>query len=45
MSFPNYLLRKTCLDKCLTRRVLEHPSTDNMANGWKQCCNLNIEDL
>ena len=31
---------KTCLDKCLTSRVLEDPWTDNMANVWKHCCNL-----
>ena len=41
MYFLNYCLRKTRLDKCLTRRVSEDPSTDNMANGSKHCCNLN----
>ena len=41
MSFNNYRIRKTWLDKCLTSRVSEDPSTDNVANGWKHCCNLN----
>ena len=29
------------LDKCLKSRVLGDPSTENMANGFKHCCNLN----
>ena len=41
MYFPKYRLRKTWLDKCLKSRVSEDPSTDNMANGSKQFCNLN----
>ena len=41
MSFPNYRLHKTWLDKCLKRRVSQDPSRDNMANGSKYCCNLN----
>ena len=41
MYFPKYRLRKTWLDKCLKSRVSEDPSTDNMANGSKHCCNLN----
>ena len=41
MYFRKCRLRKTWLDKCLTSRFSEHPSKDNMANGWKHCCNLN----
>ena len=41
MYFWNYRLRKTWLDKSLKIRVLEDPSTDNMVNGSKHCCNLN----
>ena len=40
MSFNNYRLRKTSLDKCLTSRVSEDPSTDNVANGSKHCFSL-----
>ena len=45
MYFRKYRLRNTWLDKCLTRHVSEHPSTDNMANGPKYCCNLNDSTL
>ena len=41
MYFRNYELGKTWLDKFLTTRVSEDPSTDNMANESKHCCNLN----
>ena len=41
MSFGDYRLRKTWLDKCLKRRVSQNPSTDNTANGSKHCCNVN----
>ena len=37
----NYRVLKTWLDNCLKIRVSEDPETDNMANGLKQCCNLN----
>ena len=37
MYFQNYRLRKGCL----TSRVSEDPSTDNMANGPRHRCNLN----
>ena len=40
--FPKLsVLQKTWLDKCLKSHVLGKPSTDNMANGLKYCCNLN----
>ena len=41
MYFRKYRLRKTWLDKCLKSCFSEDPSRDNMANGWKYCCNLN----
>ena len=41
MYFQKYRLRKTLLDQCLKSHVSQDPSTDNMANGWKDCCNLN----
>ena len=41
MYFRNYGLRKTGLDKSLKSPVSEDPSTGNMVNGPKQCCNLN----
>ena len=41
MYFQKYGLRKTWLGKCLTSHVSEHPSTENMANGAKYCCNQN----
>ena len=41
MYFPKYWVPKTSLDKCLKSRVAEDPSTNNMANGSKHCCNLN----
>ena len=40
MYLRKYRLRKTWLDQCLKSRVSEDPSTDNMANGSKHCCNL-----
>ena len=39
--FPKLRLRKTSLYKCVKSPVSEDPSTDNMANGLKHCCNLN----
>ena len=41
MYLQNYWLRKRSLDKCLKGRVSDDPSTDNMANGLKNCCNTN----
>ena len=41
MYFRNHRLRKTWLDKCLKSRASEDPSTGNMANCSKHCCNLN----
>ena len=41
MYFRKCRLGKTWLNKCLKSRVLEDPSTNNMANGSKHCCNLN----
>ena len=41
MGFPNYGLQKTWLEICLKSPVSEDPSTGNMVNGWKHCCNLN----
>ena len=41
MYFRKYRLQKTWLDKCLKSRVSQEPSTNNMANGSKYCCNLN----
>ena len=41
MYFRNYGLRKTWLDNCLQRPVLEDPSTGNMVNGRKHRWNLN----
>ena len=41
MYFQNEGLRKTLLDKCLKSRVSEEPSTGNITNGLKHCCNLN----
>ena len=40
MYFRNYRLRNRRLDKCLKNPVLEYPSTNNMVNGHKHCCNL-----
>ena len=40
MYFRNYRLRKTWLDKFLTSRFSEDPSTDNTENGSKHFCNL-----
>ena len=41
MYFRKYRLRNTWLNKCLKSRVLEDPSTKDMANGLKHSCNLN----
>ena len=41
MYFGKSRLRKTWLDKCLKSGVLEDPSTNNMANALKHCCNVN----
>ena len=41
MYFQSHQLQKAWLDKCLKICVSEDPSTDNMANGSKHCCNLN----
>ena len=41
MHFGNYGFQKTLLDKCLKSRISEDPSTINMVNRMKQCCNLN----
>ena len=41
MYFGNYRPRITWLDKCLKSLVSDEPSTDNMANGSKDCWNLN----
>ena len=41
MYYWNYLLQKTWLDQCLKSCVSKVPRTHNMANGSKQCCNLN----
>ena len=40
MSFWNYGLRKTWLEKCLKTPVSEDPSTSNMGNGRKHCSKL-----
>ena len=37
MSFQNYGLRKTWLDKCLKSPVSEDPLTSNIGNGPKHC--------
>ena len=41
MYFRKYRLRKKWLDNCLKSLVSEVPSTGNMENGRKHCCNLN----
>ena len=41
MSFGNYGLRKTWLDKCLKSAVEECPSKSNVVNGPKPVSNLN----
>ena len=41
MYFLEYCLRKTWLDKCLKSRVSEDCWTEKMANGSKNCRNLN----
>ena len=40
MYFRKYCLGKRGLDKCLKNPSSECPSTSNMANGKKHCCNL-----
>ena len=45
MYFRNYRLKKTWLDQRQKIRVSEDPSTDDMANGSKQFCNLNEAPL
>ena len=40
MYFRNCGLRKRCLKKCLKNPVSEDPSTSNMVNGPKHCCNV-----
>ena len=39
MYSRKYWLRKTYLDKCLKSRISEDPSTNNLENGSKHCCN------
>ena len=39
MYFQNYGLPKRWFDKCLKNPVSEDPSTSNMVNGPKHCCN------
>ena len=41
MYFRNYGLRKTLLDDCLNSPFSDDPSTGNISNGLKYCCNLN----
>ena len=41
MCFQNYELRRRSLDKCLKYPLSKDPSTMNMVNGRKHCCNLN----
>ena len=40
--FPEKLVRKIWLDKCLKSRVSEDPWTDNRTNGSTRCCDLNV---
>ena len=40
MYFRNHRIRKKSLHKCLKGPVSEDSSTDNMANGLKDCWNL-----
>ena len=40
MYFRNYRLRNRGLDKCLKNPAAEYPSTNNMVNGHKHCCNV-----
>ena len=40
MYFENSGLENRSLDKCLKSRVSERPSTDNITNGFKHCCNM-----
>ena len=39
--FLEIMVRKACLDECLKGRLSEDPSTHNIANESKHCCNLN----
>ena len=41
MYFRDLGLRKMLQHKCVKGRVSEDPSTDNITNGLKHCCNLN----
>ena len=41
MYFRNFGLRKTWLDICLKSPISKEPSTDNMVNEPKHCCDLN----
>ena len=45
MYSRNYRLKKTWLDQRQKIRVSEDTSTDDMANGSKQFCNLNEAPL
>ena len=45
MYSRNYRLKKTWLDQRQKIRVSEDPSTDDLANGSKQFCNLNEAPL
>ena len=40
MYFRNYGLCKRWLDKCVKNPVSVDPSTSNMVNGPKHCCNV-----
>ena len=40
MYFRNYGLQKRWLDEGLKNPVSDDPSTSNMINGPKHCCNL-----
>ena len=40
MYSRKHWLRKTYLDKCLKSRISEDPSTNNLENGSKHCCNM-----
>ena len=40
-AFQELWLLKTSLEKCLKSRLSDDPSTDNVTNDLKHCCNLN----
>ena len=40
MYFRNCCLRKRCLDKGVKNPASECPSTNNIVNAQKHCCNL-----